>query len=162
MKATDKVGKFLTFAETFKSATAKRLGIDNTPPTELEDEILSTAVNIYDKVVDQFGKDYVKINSFYRSEALNKAIGGAIGSQHQKAEAIDIDSPGNKFNLEIFNFVKDNLVFDQLIAEYPDEKGIPDWIHVSFVRHPKKNRGQILVKLRAKYIPYGEYKIGET
>lgn len=161
MKPEEKISRFLTFGETFKSATAKRLGIDNTPGPELLDELKATASNVYDKVVDHFGKDYVHINSFFRCHQLNVAIGGAVGSQHEKAEAIDIDSPENKRNIEIFEFVK-TIVFDQLIFEYPDEHGVPDWIHCSFVSHPKKNRGQILVKLKAKYVPYGEWKPGMT
>jgi hypothetical protein len=85
----------------------------------------------------------IKINSMFRSEALNRAIGGSSRSQHCQGRAIDLDDTfGHKTNAEMFNYIKDNLNFDQLIWEFGDDTN-PDWIHVSFVSNDE-NRGRCL------------------
>lgn len=133
--------KYLTLELAQKSAEAKRRNIDNTPTPEHIKALQELGVNIYDKVKEKFPNAYP--NSVYRSKALNTAIKGAINSQHLFGEAIDIDSPTNAENLEIFKFVKDNLDFDQMIAEFVDDNG-PDWCHVSYTTR-RKNRKEILV-----------------
>jgi len=152
------ISKTVSLQEATKSQTAIRLGIDNTPTTEQMTAIADTAVHVVDAVRTKFAG--VDVSSFFRSPKLNKKVGGSTTSQHCKGEAVDLDSKNDGLNMEIFNFVKDNLVFDQLILEYPDANGTPSWVHVSFVQHPKTNRGQILVKLKDRYIPYGEYQKG--
>ena len=159
------ISKSVSLKESTRSNTAARFGIDNTPnPTQLE-AMVHTAEHIIDSVRKQFG-DAVDVSSFFRSEKLNKKVGGSKSSQHCKGEAVDLDSRDNALNLAIFNFIKDNMVFDQLIAEYVDQSGVPSWIHVSFVdtsKYPNRtNRQQVLVKLKDRYIPYGEYQVGMT
>lgn len=138
-----------------KSETAIRLGIDNTPNQEQLDNMIRVSAKIIEPILTRFPTAY--ISSFFRSPALNKKIGGSKSSQHCKGEAVDLDSPNNSANLDIFLTVYD-MVFDQLILERPDEKGIPSWVHVSL--KDRDNRGQVLVKLKDKYIPYGEFQIG--
>ena len=90
----------------------------------------------------------IRVNSFYRSEALNTEIKGAYKSQHLTGNAIDITTMGKKTNSEIFYYIKDNLDFDQLIWEFGHE---PKWLHVSY-KSKKDNRRQVLVtKKRGKY-----------
>ena len=87
----------------------------------------------------------VKVNSIFRSPKLNAAIGGSKSSQHManKGAAMDIDDNyGHKSNLEMFYHIKDNIKFDQLIAEFPS-KGEPSWIHVSY--NEGNNRGNVLI-----------------
>jgi len=85
----------------------------------------------------------IKINSFFRSEKLNSAIGGSRSSQHCQGRAMDIDDTfGYKTNAEMFNYIKQNLNFDQIIWEFGTDKN-PDWIHVSFVS-ADENRGKSL------------------
>lgn len=155
------LSKTVTLNEAIRSNTAVRFGIENTPNETQQKAMVDTAVHIVDAVRKQFG-DAVDISSFFRSEKLNSKIGGAKGSQHTTGEAVDLDSRDNTLNTAIFNFVKDNMVFDQLILEAPDANGIPSWVHVSYVNHPKQNRGQILVYLASskKYVPYGEWQKG--
>ena len=89
----------------------------------------------------------VKINSFYRGPELNKAIGGSNKSQHCHGQAVDIDDTyGHKTNAEMFNYIKDNLEFDQMIWEFGDAKN-PNWVHVSYV-NPGENRNRCLVAFR--------------
>jgi zinc D-Ala-D-Ala carboxypeptidase len=88
------------------------------------------------------------ISSGYRSEALNKAIKGSKTSQHCKGEAMDIDMDGHKgpTNAEVFNYIKENLNFDQLIWEF-GSKTSPDWVHVSYKKGGPQ-RKQILRAVR--------------
>ena len=79
----------------------------------------------------------------FRSEELNKAIGGSSKSQHCQGRAIDLDDTfGHKTNAQMFQYIKDNLDFDQLIWEFGDENN-PDWVHVSYVSE-NENRGRCL------------------
>jgi hypothetical protein len=88
---------------------------------------------------------------------LNTAVGGSLSSQHCSGKAIDIDMDGTSVtNAQIFNFIKDNLNFDQLIAEFPENSN-PAWVHVSY-ESTGKQRKQILVAKKVggatKYIAY--------
>lgn len=85
----------------------------------------------------------IRINSFFRGTALNKAIGGANGSQHTKGEAIDLDAIKGITNADIFNYIRDNLDYDQLIWEFGTDKE-PNWVHVSYKMDSSKNRKRML------------------
>lgn len=156
------LSKYITLAEATKSQTAIRKGLDNQPDAEQLENMKHVAVNVFDKVREKVGAA-LDPSSFFRSKALNAAIGGSSAtSQHMKGEAIDIDCDtfGNGTNIEVFEFILNSLEFDQLILEYPDKDGKPSWVHVSLVRPPKKNRRQVLVKLKDKYITYAQYRVG--
>lgn len=155
------LSKTVTFKEAVRSNTAIKFGISNVPNDQQIKAMIDTCEHIVDSVRNKYG-DAVDVSSMFRSEALNKKIGGAKGSQHCLGEAVDLDSKDDNLNLEIFNFIKDNLVFDQLILEAPNAAGVPSWVHCSFVSHPKQNRGQVLVYLAStkKYIPFGEWARG--
>ena len=85
----------------------------------------------------------IKVNSFFRSPELNKAIGGSIKSQHCHGQAIDIDDTfGYKKNAEMYYFIKSELDFDQMIWEFGTDAN-PDWVHISYVS-PEKNRNRCL------------------
>ena len=86
----------------------------------------------------------IAVTSGYRSRELNKEIGGSLTSQHSKGEALDIDADvyGGYTNKEIFDFIKDNLEFDQLIYEYGTDTN-PDWVHVSLA-YKGVQRGEVL------------------
>jgi hypothetical protein len=139
-----------------KSDTAIRWGIDNTPNSDQLENMKRVAEKIVEPILSRFPTAF--ISSFFRSAALNRKIGGAKKSQHMTGEAVDLDSPDNLANLDIFNFAKDYLTFDQLLLERPDSSGTPSWVHISL--KDKDNRNQILVVLKGKTIPYGEYQVG--
>jgi hypothetical protein len=146
----------LSLAEAIRSETAKRKGISNMPTPEHIENAKKLAANIFQPIREHFGKP-IFISSGYRSAELNKAIGGSLSSQHCSFEAIDIDMDGTDItNKQIFDYIKDNLNFDQMIAEFP-KQGNPDWVHVSFAAN-RSQRKQILVakKVNGKttYIPY--------
>jgi hypothetical protein len=88
---------------------------------------------------------------------LNRAVGGSSSSQHCSAEAIDIDMQDTSItNAQIFNYIKDNLNFDQMIWEFGNDTN-PDWVHVSY-ESTGKQRKQILKAIKANgktsYVPY--------
>jgi len=60
------------------------------------------------------------------------AIGGSSLSQHTRGEAADFEVPGVP-NLEVARWIRDNLVFDQLILEFY-RPGQPNsgWVHCSY------------------------------
>ena len=147
-----KLSKYFSLAEFTKSQQASRLGISNQPTPVHQKNMEELCVNVLDKVREQFGPIF--LSSGYRSEAVNKKIGGSKTSQHCLGEAADIDMDG--INDEIFNFIKDKLDFDQLIWEFGTSKE-PDWVHVSYTNE-RKNRRQVLVAkkegTKTVYIPY--------
>ena len=138
----EKISKHVSYAEGIKSNTAMRLNIDNAPG----EYHLTNMVGIAEKVFEPLRKwvgGPIKINSFYRSAALNKAIGGSSRSQHCEGRAIDIDDTfGHKTNAEMFEWIKSNLDFDQMIWEFGNDDN-PDWVHISYVG-PEENRNRCL------------------
>jgi zinc D-Ala-D-Ala carboxypeptidase len=133
-----------TIQEYIKSQTALRQGIDNTPTEEHMGNATALFRNVVQKVRDQFG--VTVINSGYRGEALNKAVGGSSKSQHCKGEAVDIECPGTP-NYDVAKWIEDNLDFDQLILEFYTP-GIPDsgWVHVSY--KSEGNRKSVLTAMK--------------
>ena len=135
------LSKNLTLAEVLRSESAKRRGINNTPSAEHLENLRAIAINVFQPIRDHF-KVPIHISSGYRSRLLNHAVGGSNTSQHSKGQALDIDMDGTRVtNKQIFDFIKDNLDFDQLIWEFGNDQN-PDWVHVSYVKG--KNRKQVL------------------
>lgn len=148
----------LSVAEYIQSDTAKRKGIDNSMTPEHTENAKVLAEKVFEPIRIHFGKPIYR-SSGYRSKALNSAIGGSATSEHCTAEAIDLDQDGRGTgvtNRMVFEFIKDNLIFNQLIWEFGDSEN-PDWVHVSY-KVNGTNRKQILKAVReggaTKYIPY--------
>jgi hypothetical protein len=138
----ENISKHISYKEGIRSITADRLGIDNKPgQVELVNmEII--AERIFEPLREWVGGP-IRINSFYRSPKLNKAIGGSKRSQHIEGRAMDIDDTyGHKTNAEMFNFIKQNLDFDQMIWEFGTDDN-PNWVHVSYVSEDS-NRNKCL------------------
>jgi len=133
------ISKHISNKEGVYSRTALRLGIDNTPTEDHKINMVELAENIFEPLRMYVGGP-IKINSFYRSPELNKAIGGSSKSQHCNGQAIDIDDTfGRMTNAEMYRFIKDHLNFDQMIWEFGDDKN-PNWVHVSYVGEENRNR----------------------
>ena len=142
------ISNHVSLREATRSETAIRKNIDNQPTPEIIQTMQATALNVFEPVREHFGVP-IRINSFYRSVKLNQAIGGATSSQHCLGEAIDIDDIlGGVTNAQIFQFIRSNVDFDQLIWEFGDDNN-PDWVHVSY-KGPGANRKNVL---RAKRNP---------
>lgn len=125
----------LTIQQGYKSATAARLKINNEPSAAIIEKMRAVAVNIYEPLLKRV--EGLRITSFYRSPALNKAVQGAAASQHMKGEAIDLTAKDTR---KLFEEARRLPSFDQIIYEYGNDTA-PAWIHVSF---SKNNRRQIL------------------
>jgi hypothetical protein len=150
------LSKNLALAEVMRSETAKRKGISNMPTPEHIENFKLLAENVFQPIREHFGVP-IHISSGYRSKALNTAVGGSLSSQHCSGEAIDIDMDGTSVtNAQIFNFIKDNLSFDQLIWEFGTDSN-PDWVHVSY-ESTGKQRKQVLKAVKSakgtSYLPY--------
>ena len=148
------ISKHLSLAEVSRSETAKRRGINNTPSGEHLANFKLLAENIFEPIREHFGVP-IHISSGYRSKELNSAINGSLTSQHCEGQAIDIDmdsSTNGVTNKMVFDFIKDNLNFDQLINEFNYS-----WVHVSFDSSGKQ-RKQILNAIKSggktSYVPY--------
>lgn len=126
------LSKDFWLSEFTRSDNAKRLGISNMPTEDHIDNLKLLCENILQPIRDHFDCP-IFLSSGYRSKALNaKLKGTATNSQHSTGEAVDIDMDGNEVtNAEIFNYIKDNLPFDQLIWEFGTDKN-PGWVHVSY------------------------------
>tara|TARA_S200002703_G_C3787016_1_gene242707 strand:+ start:839 stop:1303 length:465 start_codon:yes stop_codon:yes gene_type:complete len=147
------ISDHISLKEAVRSNTAKRLGINNMPDNETLITMKVTAELLFEPLRNHFNEP-IYISSFYRSEKLNKAIGGSASSQHCKGEAIDIDDVYSKAtNADFFNYIKERLEFDQLIWEFGDDEN-PDWVHVSC--NLGRNRMRILKAIKengkTKYI----------
>lgn len=129
--------KYFTMKELAKSSTADKLGIDNTPTSEASAQLSNLVTHVLDPLREMYGKP-ITVNSGYRCPKLNAAVGGAKTSQHMKGEAADITGGSREENKKLFELIRDNLPFDQLLNESDYS-----WVHVSYVS-TSKNRKQIL------------------
>ena len=151
-----KLSNNLSLAEMTKSSTAQRRGIDNMPTPEHMENMKVLAAKIFQPIREHFNRP-ILISSGYRSKALNDAIGGSQTSQHSIGEAIDIDMDGTTLsNTDVFNYIKDNLEFDQLIWEFGnDEK--PDWVHVSYKANGPQRKSILVAKKINNKTTYQKY-----
>ena len=126
------ISEHISYKEGTYSNTATRRGINNTPNDEQLTNMELIAEKIFEPLRAHVGGP-IKINSFFRSPELNKAIGGSSKSQHCKGQAMDIDDTfGRMTNAEMYHWIKNNLDFDQMIWEFGDDDN-PNWVHVSYV-----------------------------
>ncbi len=156
------IGKYITLEKFCHSDNAARKKMDNmaTDPVHLQN-IRNLIEHVFDPLCKHFGV-VIYISSGYRSRALNLITKGAsLTSAHAKGQAVDLDQDGQgtPTNRQIFDYIKANLPFDQLIWEFGDDNN-PSWVHVSFkmlgnrrqilraVPHPDNSRN-------TKYLPWG-------
>jgi hypothetical protein len=146
------LSKHLSLAEVIRSSSAKRLGISNMPTPEHIENFKILAEKVFEPIREHFGVPII-ISSGYRSKELNaKTKGASKTSDHIEGRAIDIDNDGTSItNKEIFDFIKDNLSFKQLINEFDYS-----WVHVSY--DPKNLKKEVLkatkVNGKTKYTKY--------
>jgi len=143
-------------SEFTRSESAKREGLDNTPLPEHLENIKILCEKVLEPIRLRFGS--INISSGYRGKMLNHFIGGAVNSDHcvGRAADIDMDDVGTGVtNTEIFNYIKDNLDYDQLIWEFGN-KVKPDWVHVGYRLGANRKQTLRATKLNGKshYAPY--------
>jgi zinc D-Ala-D-Ala carboxypeptidase len=143
-----KLSEHLDLSEVIRSESAKRNGISNMPIEAHIKNLKLLAENIFQPIRNNF-RCPIHISSAYRSIELNRVVKGSLTSQHCTGEAIDIDmdgTPNGVTNKMVFDFIKNNLEFDQLIWEFGDNDN-PDWVHVSY-ESTGKQRKQVLKAIR--------------
>ena len=133
----ERISKHISFIEATQSPTAVKLGINNNPDKAQLEAMKLVAEKCFEPLRLWYNKP-IKINSFFRSDLLNRAVKGSLTSQHKKGEAIDLDAGSKEENKKLFDWIKANLDFDQVINEYNYS-----WVHVSYSK--TKNRKQILI-----------------
>ena len=118
--------RHFTIKELVRSDTARRLGIDNTPPACAVAALNALVDHVLDPLRDAWGGP-IRVNSGYRCPKLNKAVGGTPTSQHQRGEAADITVGSRSGNRRLLALIK---LLDLPIDQCIDEKNCR-WIHVS-------------------------------
>lgn len=127
-----KLTEHFSFEELIQSETAKQRGIYNVPDAEQAACIALLAVEVLEPARQKYGHP-IEVTSGYRSERLNKVIGGKQNSQHLRGQAADLVCD----DLEaLYDIIHELGVYDQLLLE---SNGKSKWIHVSF--NPDGNRG---------------------
>lgn len=137
--------KNFSYEELIASGTADKLGLDNTPNAVEKEKLRKLAVEILQPIRDALGKP-IKVNSAFRSEKVNKAVGGVPSSQHRLGEAADLTLGSKERNKELFELISKmvkgkKLTVGQLINEYGYS-----WIHVSLPRKGKPNNQIFSIK----------------
>lgn len=132
--------KYFTIEELTRSDTATAKGIDNTPTPEIKANLERLVDKVLDGLREIYGKP-ITVNSGYRCPELNKAVGGSKTSDHMNGFSVDITASCKKENAILFQIIKDNFDFDQLIWEKGNSE-YPDWVHVSY--NPNRLRKQVL------------------
>lgn len=140
------LSKNFTLNEFIRSATAKRFNIDNTPSSEhierlkvLCEEVLQPARDYFES---KYEDSFIKITSGYRSVDLCLKLGSSARSFHAFGYAADCElyiKQNGVFvesNKELFEYIKDNLPFTELIDEYDFS-----WVHVAY--NPNDSRKMI-------------------
>lgn len=118
------ISTHFTLEEAVFSSTAQRLGIDNTPSTQIEDNIRDAAGGM-EQVRDLLDSP-VHVDSWYRCAKLNAAVHGAKDSAHMQGYAVDFMCPAFGTPLEIVDAIMHSSIeFDQCIQE-------GTWVHISF------------------------------
>jgi hypothetical protein len=144
-----KLSEHLSLSEVIRSESAKRNGISNMPTEQHIANLKLLADKVFEPIRAHF-RCPIYISSAYRSIELNRAVKGSLTSQHCSGEAIDVDmdgTPNGVTNKMVFDFIKNNLEFDQLIWEFGTNEN-PDWVHVSY-ESTGKQRKQVLKAIRS-------------
>ncbi len=124
--------KHFTLTELTRSATAQRLGIDNTPPPEAVAALTQLVDNVLDPLREAWGAP-LYVTSGYRCPALNRAVGGVPHSQHILGQAADVTTGTIDGNRRLWQLLQSlHLPVDQAINEHGYR-----WLHIS---HGPRNR----------------------
>jgi len=151
-KKITKISDNISYREATHSDTAKRLNIKNDPTEDHLVNMILIAEKVF-QPLREWCEHPIKINSMYRSEALNTALRGSKSSQHRFGQALDLDTLGEKSNADLFNYISENLSYDQLIWEAGTDDE-PDWIHVSYVNEEKNRKQRLKMKRKGARTQY--------
>ena len=129
-----RLSKNFTLAELTKTST----GLPNNPSDVEIERLKILCEKVLQPLRDEFNAPII-VNSGYRSQQVNKAVGGVPTSMHLIGCASDITTGNKEGNKKLFNIIKETLPFDELIS-YGYR-----FLHVSYTTE-RKNRCKIVVK----------------
>ena len=122
--------------------TTRQRELKNTPPAKIVAVLRQTAARMED-VRRLLGDHPITVNSGYRSQAVNAAVGGSKTSDHRTGHAVDFTCRSFGDPRRICRILAStDLPFDQLIDE-------GTWVHISF---SPRNRRQVLTKAGRGYV----------
>lgn len=125
--------KYFTLNELIRSTTARSRAIPNIPPPHVIERLEALVDEVLDPIREAWGHP-LRVNSGYRSEPLNRAVGGKPASQHLTGDAADITAGSRDANRRLFEMIRGSRIpFDQLIDESAYR-----WIHVSRSTRPRR------------------------
>ena len=156
-----KLSEHFSLSEFERSATATKLGIDNSVPSQYIPALEQLCKEILEPLREFAGQPVV-ISSGYRCPQLNIKVGGVYSSQHTLGEACDFRIPVAKHTSQSdgeahtdkeilnswFDWIVSNTDFDQAIIETSNGKDF--WIHVSCKRDRTQNRHKVIHFLQKK------------
>lgn len=120
---------------TLEELTRTDTGLPNEPPAEVLARLADILAPGLEAVRALLGNRPIRVNSGYRSEAVNRHVGGARASHHLKGYAADFTCADFGTPIAICHAIAaSDLAFDQVIEE-------GTWVHISFRDHA---RGQVL------------------
>ena len=134
--------KFFSIEELTQSATAKRLGIDNTPSDKIKKNLTLFINTVLDPIREDWGSPII-VSSGYRCPELNKAVGGANTSGHQYGYCADLQVKGGMKRVReladfILKWMKDhNMKWDEILFEH---SGGVTWLHFCWIGKDGKQR----------------------
>lgn len=157
--------KYFSIDECTRSSTAESHGVSNTPTEEHRQHLVEMIETLLDPLreawahvcsEESLGDPALSVFSGYRSDALNKLVGGSATSAHSVGYAVDL-YPANanisRFRSFCSSWLKGHA-FDQLILEDEDSEGTPAWIHIGYKNRQGLQRGQLLRMRSGKYLPW--------
>ena len=146
----DWVSENFMWHEFTKSQTATKLGLSNKPNAQERVNIQRVAQwleKLRALLAEKYGKPIpIRITSGFRSERVNRAVGGSPTSAHRYGLAADIQAIGlpiKQLAYDIFDFIQRGKLpkLDQMIREMPHGGG--QWVHIGLSQG--LHRGQWLV-----------------
>lgn len=141
-----RLSKHFTLREFVRSATAIRHGINNMPGEEEIERMRQLCVNVLEPLRERFG--VIRITSGFRSFQVNEYVGGTRTSQHLTGEAADIHVGNTEVGRKMYDFIFQNLVFDQMLLEVKGERRVIHCLHISYRSDRGENRKQCKMEYR--------------